>query len=148
MRSELAVSLHAAGFVSLFLDVDPSRGIPGGRSWEHECFHNFARPTRSSSWPVPPRWPPAGALLNSVLLVLDMPIFPLRLSSDVMLDLLADIQWIDLTDGESAFAGLLAGLRRAGLDPADSFAWDPRRTPYPGLQAFMAGMPACSSDGP
>jgi hypothetical protein len=45
-----------------------------------------------------------------------MPIFPLRLSSDVMPDLLAHIQWIDLTDGESAFARLLAGLRRAGLD--------------------------------
>jgi WD40 repeat protein len=54
-----------------------------------------------------------------------------------MLDLLADIQWIDLTDEESAFARLLAGLRRAGLDPTDSFAWDPRQTPYPGLQAFM-----------
>ena len=130
--------LDAAGFVSLFLDVDPSRGIPGGRQWERELYSQLRKTDAviflASSASVASRWCFAELCLARSL---KKPIFPLRLSSDVMLDLLADIQWIDLTDGEPAFARLLAGLRRAGLDPADSFAWDPRRTPYPGLQAFM-----------
>jgi hypothetical protein len=31
---------------------------------------------------------------------------------------------------------LLDGLRVAGLDPDDSYSWDPRRSPYPGLAPF------------
>jgi WD40 repeat protein len=50
--------------------------------------------------------------------------------------LLSDVQWIDLGEGETAFTRLRAGLRRAGLDPADSFAWEPTRSPYPGLESF------------
>ena len=40
------------------------------------------------------------------------------------------------SEGETAFTRLFEGLRRAGLDPADSFAWDPTRSPYPGLESF------------
>ena len=53
-------------------------------------------------------------------------------------DLVADLQEIDLDDGDAAFARLATGLRRAGLDPERSFAWDPTRSPYPGLGAFAA----------
>ena len=35
--------LDAAGFVSLFLDVDPSRGIPGGRQWERELYSQLRK---------------------------------------------------------------------------------------------------------
>jgi energy-coupling factor transporter ATP-binding protein EcfA2 len=48
------------------------------------------------------------------------------------------VQWVNLAEGEPAFARLWAGLRRAGLDPADAFAWDPTRSPYPGLEPFAA----------
>ena len=49
-----------------------------------------------------------------------------------------DVQWLDPIDGKPDLAGLLAGLRAAGLDPADAFAWDPTRPPYPGLAPFAS----------
>lgn len=52
--------------------------------------------------------------------------------------LLDDVQWLDFTDTEQGFPRLLAALQAAGLDPTESFAWDPRRSPYPGLAAFSA----------
>jgi len=131
--------LEAAGFVSLFLDFDPSRGIPGGRSWEHELYSQLRRTDAviflASPASVASRWCFAELCLARSL---GKPVLPLRLHGDVMLDLLSDIQWIDWNDEASALARLLGGLRLAGLDPTDSFAWDPRRAPYPGLQAFMA----------
>jgi hypothetical protein len=67
---------------------------------------------------------------------LGKPVFPLRLNGDVTLPLLDDVQWVDLSQGELAFERLLVGLRLAGLDAADAFAWDPTRSPYPGLEPF------------
>src|SRR4029450_6892905 len=72
----------------------------------------------------------------SSALSLGKPVFPLRLEADARLGLIEDVQWIDRSQGETAFARLFVGLRRAGLDPADSFAWDPTRSPYPGLESF------------
>lgn len=63
-------------------------------------------------------------------------IFPLRVDREAWLGLLSDVQWVDLAEGEAAYTRLLAGLRRAGLDPADSFAWDRTSSPYPGLKPF------------
>jgi hypothetical protein len=50
--------------------------------------------------------------------------------------LLDDVQWTDLAEGEPAFAPAVgrAAARRVG--PADAFAWDPTRSPYPGLESF------------
>ncbi|HEV3397894.1 MAG TPA: AAA family ATPase, partial [Actinomycetes bacterium] len=69
---------------------------------------------------------------------LGRPVFPVRLQPGVGLPLLTDVQWTDLTDAEPGLARLLAGLRSAGLDPGDSFAWDPARSPYPGLLPFAS----------
>ena len=44
----------------------------------------------------------------------------------------------EAADAEAGLARLLAGLRAAGLDPANAFAWDPHRSPYPGLAPFAA----------
>ena len=66
------------------------------------------------------------------------PIFPVRLQPGVQLPLLADVQWIDLTNGEPDLARLQAGLQAAGLDATTGFGWDPRRSPYPGLAPFAA----------
>jgi hypothetical protein len=56
--------------------------------------------------------------------------------TDLTEPLRPDVQWTDLTDDEPGLARLLTGLHSAGLDPADSFAWDPLRSPYPGLAPF------------
>ena len=137
----LCDQLRAAGFQALFVDFDPDQGIPAGRNWERELYAQLRRTDAviflASEASVASRWCFAELSLARSL---DRPVFPLRLTPGVRLPLLSNVQWIDLTDaeqdGESGFAQLLTGLRSAGLDPADAFAWDPARSPYPGLAPF------------
>jgi hypothetical protein len=134
----LAERLHAEGFAALFLDFDPERGIPAGRNWERELYAQLRKTDAliflASEASVASRWCFAEVSLARSL---GKPIFPLRLNGDARLELLEDAQWVDLAEGEErAYARLWAGLRRAGLDPADSFSWDPNRRPYPGLEPF------------
>src|SRR3954447_5179681 len=130
--------LRVAGFAALFLDFDPAQGIPAGRSWERELYAQLRKTDAviflASEASVASSW----CLLEVGLArSLGRPVFPLRLQPGVTLPLLADVQWIDLDDAEGGLAGLLGGLRSAGLDPADSFAWDPTRSPYPGMMPFV-----------
>src|ERR687886_522901 len=126
--------LRAAGFAALFVDFDPEQGIPTGRTWERELYAQLRRTDAvvflASEASVASRWCFAELSLARSL---GRPVFPLRLQPGVGMPLLADVQWTDLGDAEGGLARLLAGLRSAGLDPADSFAWDSTRSPYPGL---------------
>src|SRR3954469_15510439 len=129
--------LRAAGFAALFVDFDPEQGIPAGRNWERELYAQLRKTDAvvflGSEASVASSW----CLLEVGLArSLGRPVFPLRLQPGIGLPLLADVQWTDLGDAESGLARLVAGLRSAGLDPADSFAWDPGRSPYPGLVPF------------
>src|SRR3954463_15102064 len=136
---QVAARLRAAGFAALFVDFDPEQGIPTGRNWERELYAQLRRTDAviflASAASVASRWCFAEVSLARSL---GRPVFPLRLQPGVELPLLADVQWTDLNDAGSAVDRLLAGLRSAGLDPADSFAWDPCRSPYPGLAPFAA----------
>src|SRR5918995_553317 len=129
--------LRAAGFAALFVDFDPEQGIPTGRNWERELYAQLRRTDAvvflASEASVESRW---CSIEVGLARSLGRPVFPVRLQPGVDLPLLADVQWTDLTDAEPGLARLLAGLRSAGLDPADSFAWDPHRSPYPGLAPF------------
>src|SRR3954462_14720669 len=137
VTEQVVEQLKAAGFSALFVDFDPERGIPAGRNWERELYAQLRRTDAviflASEASVASSW----CLLEVGLArSLGRPVFPLRLQPGVELPLLADMQWTDLTDAEPGLARLLAVLRAAGLDPADSFAWDPTRSPYPGLVSF------------
>src|SRR3954470_6390218 len=129
--------VRAAGFAALFIDFDPGQGIPAGRNWERELYAQLRRTDAviflASQASVDSHWCFAELCLARSL---GRPVFPLRLQPGVGLQLLADVQWTDLGDAEQGLARLLTGLRTAGLDPADSFAWDPNRSPYPGLVPF------------
>jgi hypothetical protein len=134
----LVERLRAEGFAALFVDFDPERGIPAGRNWERELYAQLRKTDAviflASEASVASRWCVGEVILSRSL---GKPVFPLRLNSGAWLELLDDVQWIDLAEGEErAYARLWAGLRRAGLDPTDSFAWDPTRRPYPGLEPF------------
>src|SRR3954451_502433 len=112
--------LRAAGFAALFVDFDPEQGIPAGRDWERELYSRLRRTDAvvflASEASVASSW----CLLEVGLArSLGRPVFPLRLQPGVALPLLADVQWTDLTDPEAGLTRLLAGLRSAGLDPAD-----------------------------
>ena len=129
--------MRAEGFAALFLDFDPEHGIPAGRNWERELYAQLRKIDAviflASAASVPSRWCFAEISLARSL---GKPVFPLRVNSGAWLELLDDVQWVDLADGEVAFTKLRAGLKRAGLDPTDSFSWDPTRSPYPGLEPF------------
>jgi WD40 repeat protein/energy-coupling factor transporter ATP-binding protein EcfA2 len=131
--------LAAEGFAALFLDFDPAQGIPAGRSWEPELYAQLRKADGviflASPTSVLSQWCFAEVSLARSL---GKPVFPLRLEANVRLGLLDDVQWVDLAEGDAAFARLWAGLRRAGLDPSDSFGWDPARSPYPGLESFAS----------
>jgi hypothetical protein len=135
----LAERLRTERFAALFLDFDPELGIPAGRNWERELYAQLRKTDAviflASTASVASRW---CFLEVGLARSLGKPIFPLRLDGDAHLELLDDAQWIDFFDGEPVYARLREGLRRAGLDPADSFSWDPARRPYPGLQPFAA----------
>src|ERR687886_627929 len=133
----VVAQLRAAGFAALFVDFDPEQGIPPGRNWERELYAQLRRSDAvvflASEASVASRW---CSIEIGLARSLGRPVFPLRLQPGVGMPLLADVQWTDLGDAEAGLARLLAGLRSAGLDPADSFAWDPARSPYPGLVPF------------
>jgi hypothetical protein len=129
--------LRAKGFDALFLDFDPEQGIPAGRNWERELYAQLRRTDAviflASAASVASKWCFAEVSLARSL---GKPIFPMRLEGDARLELLDDAQWIDLAEGEGAYARLWEGFRQAGMDPVDSFAWDLNRRPYPGLEPF------------
>src|SRR3954471_7560105 len=150
VTERVAERLRAAGFAALFVDFDPEQGIPAGRNWERELYAQLRSTDAviflASEASVDSHWCFAELSLARSL---GRPVFPVRLQPGVALPLLADVQWTDLTeplrpdvqwtdltDDEPGLARLLTGLHSAGLDPADSFAWDPLRSPYPGLAPF------------
>jgi WD40 repeat protein len=137
VAERLLARLRQEGFAALFLDFDPEQGVPAGREWEPELYSQLRRSDAvvflGSADANASRWCFAELALARSL---GKPIIPVRLNGAAIPPLLDDVQWVDLADGEPAIARLVAGLRRAGVDPADSFAWDPNRSPYPGLGSF------------
>src|SRR3954462_5055583 len=137
VTERVVARLRAAGFAALFIDFNPDQGIPAGRNWERELYAQLRRTDAviflASEASVASRWCFAELSLARSL---GRPVFPLRLQPGVGLPLLADVQWTDLSDPGPGLARLLAGRHSAGLDPAASFAWDPGRSPYPGLMPF------------
>src|SRR5512144_891246 len=136
--AELVGWLRAEGFDALFVDFDPDCGIPAGRNWERELYAQLRRadgvlyvgsPASAAS-----QWCFAELSLARSI---GKPVFPVLVSGTERVPLLADVQWVDLaSDGEGGYGRLLAGLRHAALDPTAAFAWDPARSPYPGLEPF------------
>jgi WD40 repeat protein len=136
---DFSARLRAHGFAALFLDVDPAQGVPAGRSWERELYVQLRRNDAviflASTASVNSPWCFAEVSLARSL---GKPVFTVALDGAARLPLLDDVQWVTLSEGETAFTRLWAGLRRAGLDPSDSFSWDPDRSPYPGLEPFTS----------
>src|SRR3954471_18970808 len=129
VTERVAERLRAAGFAALFVDFDPEQGISAGRNWERELYTQLRRTDAvvflASEASVASRW---CSIEIGLARSLGRPVFPLRLQPGIGMPLLADVQWTDMTDPEAGLAQLVAGLRSAGLDPVDSFPWDPNRS--------------------
>ena len=135
----LTARLRVAGFEALFIDYDPALGIPAGRNWERELYSELQRTDAvlfvATEASIQSRWCFAElALARSV----SKPVFAIGVSGKERHPLLADVQWIDAAEGDTAFQRLFAAMKDHGFDPLDSFKWDPKRRPYPGLEAFTA----------
>jgi hypothetical protein len=130
--------LRAAGFQAVFLDVDPEDGIPAGQPWERELYARvrladaivfLSSPAATSS-----QWCFAELTLARAT---GTPIIPVVVEGEIP-PLLAGIQAIPFKDGRRrAKVRLIRALRQHGLDPRDSFTFDPMtQPPYPGLRSF------------
>ncbi|MDX9886534.1 TIR domain-containing protein [Thauera sp.] len=137
---EMAARLRAQGYQSLFLDFDPADGIPAGRDWEREIYARLrscsgvvvlcSAHSMASDW--------CFAEITHAR-ALGKHLFPVLIGECTLRPLLVDTQVVDLrADAEDGYARLWRGMRGAGLDPADSFAWERGRAPYPGLAPFQA----------
>jgi WD40 repeat protein/energy-coupling factor transporter ATP-binding protein EcfA2 len=130
--------LRRAGFKALFVDLDPENGIIAGQSWERQLYAQLriadAVVFLASPAAIASRW---CAIEIGLARSIGRPIVPALIAGDERLSLLDDVQWVDVrSQDHEAFGRLLNGLRRVGADPRDSFAFDPDRSPYPGLEAF------------
>lgn len=133
----LHAHLRTWGFSSLFLDIDPSDGITVGSRWRDELFSRILSADAliflGSPSSIASRWCFAELALAQFS---SKPIIPLWLRGTRPPDFLPDIQWLDVTAGDTAFEHLRRTLvERFG--PRAGFFWDHRRPPYPGLAPFQ-----------
>jgi hypothetical protein len=122
----VSAHLQAAGYAALFVDFDPEQGIPAGRDWKRELYGQLRRADTvvflASEASATSQWCAIEVGLES----LGTPVFPVRLQPGLRMPLLDDVQWVNGADGDAGLDRLLDGLRAAGLDPDDSYSWDPR----------------------
>ena len=138
VTTEFVRRLRAEGFTALFVDSDPDVGILAGQAWERELYARMRKANGvvflASPASLASQW---CAIEVGIARAIGKPIFPVLVAGTQRHPLLEDVQWVDAaSEGEQAYDRLFTGLRRAGLDPADAFAWDPTRSPYPGLEPF------------
>jgi TIR domain/AAA ATPase domain len=137
--AELSRRLRDYGYDSLFLDFDPDFGIKGGREWERELYRNLkianAVIVLCSPSSMASRW---CFVEIAQAKALGKAIFPIKISPCQLETILIERQVIDMValGVDEACRRLCDGLRASGLDPEDSFHWDTKRPPYPGLNHF------------
>jgi len=138
LTAVIAQQLRNRGFDALFVDFDPQDGIPAGRNWEQELYAQLRKADGVVFLASPASVESPWCLVEvSLARSIGKPVIPVLVAGTERLSVLRDVQWIDLTSAnDTSFERLLTGLDRAGLDPRDSFHWNPDRSPYPGLEAF------------
>jgi WD40 repeat protein len=136
----ITIWLKEQGYEGIFLDFDPQVGIPAGRDWKQELYHQLRR-CRAVIAVCSEHFTASQWCLSEVAIAsnLGKSLFPIQVGPCTTPALLSDRQVIDLTADapKEAFRRLGRGLAEAGLDPKDIFQWDPKRPPYPGLMAFQ-----------
>jgi WD40 repeat protein/tetratricopeptide (TPR) repeat protein len=132
---EVQAWLKDNGWVDVFLDLDPERGIVAGQRWK-DALKEAAHRCEVVLALVSPEWLAsswckseidAARLMGKKIIVALIGVDKSLVPPD-----LSDEQWIDLERDPAAYVRLKEGLRRAGLDPS-SFPLEPGRRPYPGF---------------
>ena len=135
----IATWLRGQGYEGIFLDFDPKVGIPTGRDWEKELYHQLRR-CRAVIALCSKHFNRSQWCISEVAIAsnLGKSLFPVQISPCTAPSLLRKAQITRFTeDPEEGFRRLARGLAEAGLDPKDIFQWDQKRPPYPGLMSFQ-----------
>ncbi|MBT8079149.1 MAG: TIR domain-containing protein [Gammaproteobacteria bacterium] len=139
---ELERRLERQGHASVFLDLDPEKGIVGGQSWERTLYRKI-RACRAvialvTDDYVKSHWCFAEIALARMegKFVFALKVDPL--SPDTrMPSILTEKQYIDLrSDPEDGFNRLWRGLRRVDVLGVKG-EWDPKESPYLGFDSFQ-----------
>jgi len=135
----IATWLREQGYEGIFLDFDPKVGIPTGRDWEKELYHQLRR-CRAVIALCSKHFNRSQWCISEVAIAsnLGKSLFPVQIAPCTAPSLLRKVQITRFTeDPEEGFRCLARGLAEAGLDPKDIFQWDQKRPPYPGLMSFQ-----------
>ena len=135
----LKENLDQWGYQSVFVAPDSVLGPAAGARWRNELYRGitdaqlvlvlWSENFRKSAW---------GAAEVILADFLDKRIVPVQTDSAPLGALIESRQAVDLRqDGLLNFNILFQAIKRI-LDPADDFAWDTRRSPFPGLEPFEA----------
>ena len=143
---DLKARLEARGHRSLFLDLDPEKGIQAGASWERTlytklracravvalCSHNYL----ASHWCFAEL---ALARMEGKT-IFALQIDPWRVGGGTatkMPSILMEGQYTDLRkDPDQGYERLWHAFKAQGIVPAEEREWGPQDPPYPGLRAF------------
>jgi WD40 repeat protein len=130
--------LIGRGFSFLFLSLDPERGIAPGMKWEQELYSQLRRADAvlfvGSPASLASQWCFAELAMARCL---GKTIVPVKLRGNGSHPLLHDTQGVDLSvSDERGLDRLHDWLCAAGVDPRRMPHRDPRRSPFPGLEAF------------
>ena len=134
------------GFETPFLDFDKHSGIPPGADWERTLYREIGASqalliVQSANWSAS-KWCFAEFAQARAL---GKPIFQLvgveppgsQASDEYQAPITSDLQQLDLRqDRQVALDALALQLSELALEDRGGFAWDSRRSPYPGLLCF------------
>jgi hypothetical protein len=128
------------GYQSFFVAPDPVHGPMAGTLWQKELYRGLAGARlvlvlwgehfRESAWCV------AEIILADFL---GSRIVPVITDATPLDALLKPYQAVDVRRGGTIDYDVLLQAITGLLDPAEDFAWDPRRSPFPGLESFGSG---------
>ncbi len=140
---ELEEQLARQGHHSVFLDLDPEKGIVAGQSWEQTLYAKL-RACRAvvalcTDSYLKSHWCFAEIALarmegKHIFTLLADPF-----SEQTKLpSILTETQYIDLrTNKEDGYGRLWRGFKEKGIEAAEAREWNPKDPPYPGLLAFQ-----------
>jgi len=142
IAQDLERRLTRQGHSSVFLDLDPEKGIVGGQSWERTLYRKI-RACRAvialiTDDYLKSHWCFAEIALTRMegkhLFALEVD----PLSADAKLpSILTEKQYIDLMSGsEEAYGRLWRGLKEVDILGVKG-EWDPQESPYLGFDAFQ-----------
>ncbi|MEM9535017.1 MAG: TIR domain-containing protein [Cyanobacteria bacterium P01_E01_bin.45] len=130
--------LEKQGYRSLFLDFDPEVGIEAGTEWKQVLYRKL-RQSQAVIALVTPNWLASQWCDREVTLADEKgkSIFVVKVEPCDDSKVFQYLQHVDLAgDRKLGYQRLANGLKAKGLDPKDTFDWDPSRPPYPGLHSF------------